>query len=340
MNAPAFNISPSTPATVDIIQGNGKGGAIGMGAVAQALMANNFNVNALRTQALLRKDEWVLYDKKVIEVAQHRLIGVGDLMSRGLTYQVPNALGVTKLEWERVSDMGPAEISMAAVTPGRNERIDFDLESMPLPIFHKDFHLNIRMLQASRNGGMPLDTTMVEMCTRKVSEAIESTLFLGNTVLGSNLALYGYTTSPTRNTGSVTASWATATGAQIVADAQKMINLMIGDNMFGPWVIYVPYAVHTHMSDDYKAESDKTIMSRVLEIPGIAAVRPSYYLSGTNIIMVQLTSDVVDLIDGIQPMVVQWDSNGGFTANFKVLAIMVPRIKDTYTGQSGLVHLS
>ena len=340
MNAPVLNTSPNTPASLDIIQGNGSGGAVGMGAVAQLMLKNGFNVNALRTQALLKKDEWVRYDNAVLEVAQKRLVGVADLMAAGLTYNVPNAMGVTKLEWERVSDMLPAEISMAAVTPGRNERIDFDLQSMPLPIYHKDFHLNIRMLQASRNGGMPLDTTMAEMCARRVSEAIESTLFLGNTALGSNLALYGYTTSPTRNTGSVTASWATATGAQIVGDVQRMIGMMIADNMYGPWVLYVPYTAHTHMSDDYKAESDKTIMSRVLEIPGIQAVKPSYFLSGNNVVMVQLSREVVDMIDGIQPMTVQWDSNGGFTTNFKVLAIMVPRIRNDYDGQSGLVHFS
>jgi uncharacterized linocin/CFP29 family protein len=336
MTTPNLN----APAQVDVIQGNGSGGFQGLGPVAQALMASNFNINALRTQGLLRKDEWVLFDNAVVEVAQHNLIGVGDLMSRGLTMNVPNALGVTQIEWERVSDMGPAEISMAGVTPGRNERIDFDLERMPLPIYHKDFHLNIRMLEASRRGGMPLDTAMAGMCARKVSEAIESTLFLGNTALGSNNALYGYTTVPSRNTGSVTASWATATGAQIVGDILEMQGLSIADNMFGPWVIYVPYTVYTRLAEDYKAESDKTILSRIREIPGIADVKPSYYLSGTNVVMVMLTREVVEMIDGIQPTVVQWESNGGFTVNFKVLAIMVPRIRDTYTGQSGVIHFS
>lgn len=330
----------NAPAVVDIVQGNGAGGFTGVGSVARALQASNFNVNALRTQALLRKEEWVAFDNTVLEVARHQLIGVSDLMSRGLTYNIPNALGTFKLEWERVSDLGAAEISMAAETPGRNDRFDFDLQSMPLPIFHKDFHLNIRMLEASRKNGQPLDTMMVNVCARKVSEAIESTLFLGNTALGTNMALYGYMTSPTRTTGSVTASWATATGDQIVADVLRMQNASIADKMYGPWVFYVPYAVFTHMGDDYKSNSDKTILQRVKEIPGVEDVRPSFYVTGTNVIMVQMTREVVDLIDGIQPTVVQWDSNGGFTTNFKVLAIMVPRIRDSYESQSGLVHFS
>src|SRR5690606_23513867 len=127
---------------------------------------------------------WVQFDNTVIEIARHRLIGVGDLIERGLTYNVPNAMGVTKIEWERSGDMGPAELSMAGVTEGRNDTMDFDLVSMPLPIIHKDFWINIRKLEASRNGGMPLDTTQAAVCSRKVSERIESMLFLGDTTLG------------------------------------------------------------------------------------------------------------------------------------------------------------
>jgi uncharacterized linocin/CFP29 family protein len=340
MNAIVQNFNASAPANMDILNVQAGGNFSGVGPVAQALLANGFNVNALRTQGLLRKDEWVQYDNAVLEVAQHNLVGVQDLISRGLTYDIPNALGTFKLEWERISEMGPAELSMAAVTPGRNERLDFDLQSLPLPIFHKDFHLNIRMLEASRKNGQPLDTTMASMCGRRVSEAIEQTLFLGNTALGTNLALYGYTTSPTRNTGSVTASWVTATGDQMVSDILRMIGMMIADNMYGDYVIYVPYTVHTHMSDDYKANSDKTIMQRLLEINGVSAIKPSWYLTGTNVVMVKMAREVVDMIDGIQPMTVQWDTNGGFTSNFKVMAIMVPRIRNDYNGQSGIVHFS
>jgi uncharacterized linocin/CFP29 family protein len=310
------------------------------GNVAQRLLAGGFRAEVLRTNATLRKDEWIQYDKAIIDIARSRLVGVGDLMSKGLRYPVADALGVTRVEWENVSDMTPAEVSMSGVMESDNDRVVYDLEGMPLPIIHKDFNINVRVLHASRKTGQPLDTTQAQVASRKVAELIETMLFNGATVLGSNRPIYGYTTAPNRNTGSVTASWVTATGAQIIADILAMIGKAVTDNMYGPYVLYVPAAAYTHMADDYKAESDRTILERVLAIPGITAVRPTKDLAAPNVVMVQMTSDVVDMIDGMGPTMVEWDSHGGFVAHFKVFAIMAPRIRNDQLLQSGIVHYS
>lgn len=248
-------------------------------------------------------------------------------------------MGVTRLEWERTGDMGPAELNMAGVTEGRNDTTEGDLVSMPIPIVHKDFWINIRKLSASRNHGTPLDTTQVAICTRKVSERIESMLFLGDTSLGANNAILGYATAPNRVTGSTTASWATATGAQILADVIAMIAAANAKEMWGPFVFYVNYASMSNLGNDFKAESDKTILQRIKEVPGVADIKQSSYVpNGDTVFAVQMTSDVVDIVDGIQPTVVQWPSLGGMRQNFKVLAIMVPRVKSTYIQQSGIIH--
>jgi len=334
-----------TGAEIDVVH---SGGAVS-GTLAQRLLETNFSVDALRpcadpnsphVQATLRRDEWIQYDTAIIEVAQQRLVGVQDLMSRGLTYDLPNALGKTSIEWETVSDMDEAETSMAGVTRAQNDRIDFDITSMPVPIVHKEFSLNIRALNASRTTGTALDTTQARLATRKVTEKIEQMLYLGSTVIGSNSPIYGYTTAPNRNTGSVTASWVTATGTQMLTDLIAMINAANAVNMYGPFIMYVPLAVFTHMGEDFKAESDKSIMTRLLETPNLTEIKSSETLTGTNILLVQMTSDVIDIIDGIQPTAVQWETEGGFVQNFKVMAIMPPRVKSTYTTQSGIVHYS
>ncbi len=312
----------------------------GSGTVAQRLLSSGMNVNALRTNDVLRKDEWIQYDEAVVEIARQRLIAVGDLLNAGLRYSLPNAMGHTQLEWERVGDMDPAEVSMSGVTPGSNDRMMFDLESMPIPIIHKDFNLNIRTLSASRNTGMPLDTMQAQMCSRLVSERTEDILFNGVQVGGVNGTVYGYFTAPQRNTGAVTANWLTATGEQIVADILRMIDAAVGDNMYGPYMIYVPYAVYVKMGDDFKANSDKTILQRCMEIPGITAIRPSSNFAAPNVLMVQMTNDVVEMVEGMQPTTIMWDTNGGMTTNFKVMSIMVPRIRNDQIGQSGIVHFS
>lgn len=324
---------------MDLITPNG-GGFQGQGDVATRLLSTGFNVNALRTNNVLRKEEWIQFDEKVVNVARQRLVGVADLLNNGLRFGVGNALGTTVVEWERMSDMDPAELSMSGITEGQEDRVVFDLQQIPLPIIHKDFRINIRALEASRKLGQPLDTTQATLAARLVSEKIESLLFNGGYVAGASNQVYGYTSAPNRNTGSVTASWLTATGAQIVADVISMIDDANADHMYGPFGLYVPVAVFNHMADDYKAESDKTIKQRVEEIPGISWIKPSSDLTGTNVTMIQMTEDVVDMIDGIQPTVVQWETHGGMQVHFKVMAIMVPRIKDTKASQSGIVHYS
>lgn len=329
----------TAPAGVDHFQVGSDGAFSGSGNVAKTLIENDFNVNSLRTQDFLRKDDWTHLDNRVIEIARHSLIGVGDVINAGLTYNLPNALGTTKLEWERMGDLGPATMNMAGVTEGGNDTLDFDLVSLPIPIVHKDFWINIRKLEASRKNGLPLDTVQVDICTRKVSERIESMLFLGDTSLGSNNTIYGYATAPNRITGSTTASWATATGEQIVGDVLAMIGAAKAKEMRGPFVFYVHYTAMTNLADDYKAESDKTILQRVMEIPGVAAVKESYYVPNADTVFaVQMTSDVVDIVDGLQPTVVMWDNMGGLIKNFKVMAIMVPRVKSTKDLQSGIIH--
>jgi hypothetical protein len=328
------------PIQIDHLVPNENGGVSGFGVLAQAILANKFNVNQLRTNAVLRKDEWEALDTTLIDVARQRLNGVADLMSRGLTYPLSNALGITRLEWETISNMTPAEINMSGLAESEYDRVNFELTGIPIPIIHKDFWINARVLAASRNLGQPLDTTQVALAGRLVSERLEQLLFNGGFSAGAQGTIYGYTNHPNRNTGSVTASWTTATGAQIIADAIEMIGVAHADFMFGPYMIYMTGPAFVNCANDFKTESDRTILERLNVIPGIGEAKASDTLTSTNVLMIQMTQDVVDIIDGIQPTVVQWETKGGMQLNFKVMTIMVPRTKADQEGQSGIVHYS
>lgn len=309
------------------------------GSTAMKLLQSGFDANVLRTNEVLLKDEWIKFDNKVVQIARQRLIGVGDLLSAGLSTPLDNPLGHTRVEWQRMGDMEPAEVSMSGVTQGRNDRLEFDLEGVPVPIIHKDFNINIRALYASRNGGLPLDTAQAELAARLVSEKLEEMLFIGAPQIKmQNSTIYGYKTAPQRNTGTVY-NWSTATGDQIVEDVLEIINALYADKMYGPFVFYIPLTWFVALGEDFKAASDKTIMARIKEIPGVQDVRPSENLTN-EVVTVQMTSDVVDMIDGMQPTTLMWESHGGMVFNFKVMAIMVPRMRSTKSGQSGIAHFT
>jgi len=318
------------------------------GSTASRLLAGGFRSSEMRTLDVLRKDEWIQFDTAVVDVSRERLGAVDQLVSRGLTYGVGNALGTTRVEWERVSDMTPAEINMAGVTEGERDRVVFALDNVPLPIIHKDFNINIRALEASRRLGETLDTTQARVATRLVAESIEDILFNGASLTAIGGTIYGYTTAPNRNTGSLTGAngWITGTdGIDAVNDVIAMQDALRSDNHYGPYGLYVPVQWLGNLSGDFKANSDKTTIARIMELPDMAFVAHSNRLTGTlagatgdEVILVSLTSDVVDMIMGLQPTVMQWETMGGFIVNFKVMAIMVPRMKSDSNLQSGIAH--
>lgn len=320
-------------------------GAVALGSVAQKLVANGMNVAGLRTNDVLTKDEWVQYDNAIVGVARQRLVAVGALMDRGLSYSINNGLGTTVVQWDQASDMSGANVDMSGTTAGEEDRMVFELKALPLPITHKDFRINIRNLLASRRNGDGLDTTQAEMAARLVAEKIESVLFDGSSITGGGGTIYGYTNFPQRNTGSIS-NWAlgATTGEVIVTNVLSMIgDLQQNNNMYGPYELYVPYDYWNRLMDDYKAASDRTILERILAIPGVEAVRPSNNLSGGasgEVVMAQMTKDVVDMVDALQPTNVQWESHGGMVQNFKVMAIMVPRLKADQNAQCGIAHYS
>lgn len=301
-----------------------------------------FDVNALRTADTLRKDEWVAFDEVLIEEAQIRLRGVADLMGAGLVIPIPNAMGKTVYQYEDVTDMNPAEVSMDGVARTENDRQTFSLNSLPLPITHKDFNLHLRTLAASRERGEPLDTMQARTAGRLVSEEAERMLFLGGKTFG-GLTITGYTTHPDRNIASfgTGGAWSGAkTGEQILTDLFTMIAGLEADRMYGPYWVYVPRASSTKLEDDFKANSDKTIRQRIMEVDGIANVVVADQLTTANVVLVQATIDVAAWGDGVSVQTVQWDVDGGFVIKFKAFQIGIPVIRSDAQGRSGIFHMS
>lgn len=325
-------------AQVDYIYGKSFGGN-----VAERLLNSGMKVNSLRTNSTLLYDEWKQFDAAVLQAAQLRLNGVADLMSRNLVLRFPNGLGKTVLATQVASETGDAQVSMDAVTKGKRSRPDFDITYLPLPVIHSDFSFSIRALEASRNGSEPLDTTGAAGAARKVSEKVENFLFQGGGSYSfGGGTIYGYVDAPNRNTVSLTTPWDSsgATGTGILNDVRAMKQAAINDRHYGEYVLYIPTAYETVMDDDFKADSDKTIRQRILEIQGISDVKVSDFLAADNVVLVQMSDDVVRVVEGLPIQTVQWDTEGGMVLNFKVMTILVPQVRNDYNLRSGIVHLS
>jgi hypothetical protein len=299
---------------------------------------------ALRTNATLRKDEWVAFDEALVEEAVIRLRGVADLRAAGLVIPVRNGIGKTIFEYEKVSDMSEAEISLDGMTMGEDDRQEFTLDALPMPILHKGFSLSLRTLAASRERGESLDTTQARTAGRLVSELAEKLLFRGTTKKFRGLPIYGYTTHPDRNvvnyegTGGV---WSNAakTGEQILKDALTLKAALEADRMYGPYWLYVPSDASTKLEEDFKANSDLTIRQRLLQIDGLQRVQVVDQLPSGNVVMCQATRDVTCLVEGEPLQTIQWDIQGGMGIKFKAFAIWIPLIRSDAQGRSGVAHM-
>ncbi len=296
----------------------------------------------VNTPASLQYDEWKDIDRNVIEVAKDRLVGVSDLISRGLTHPL-GSIGQTISLWERSSDMTGADVSMAGESEGEEDRIQFDYKQVPVPIIHKDFRLNMRTLAASRIHGEALDTQQARIASRVVAEKSEDMLFAGNAIQVDGATIYGYTNHPERNGVDLVEQWdnPATTGQDIVEDVQAMLAAARADKMHGPFQLYIPLSYQGRLDDDYAPASGdtRTIRQRIMQLEGIAGISVADRLATHNVLLVQMSKETVDIAIAQDISTVQWETKGGMVQHFKVMAIWVPRLKSDYDGRMGVVHL-
>jgi hypothetical protein len=318
-----------------------KGGPIGEPASYQAVQVN--------TTATLRRDEWKALDAALLDVSRYRLGGVQDLVEKGLVFNLGNAMGTTVLEWHDVSDAMDASLTMDGVTRGNGDRPVFQHNYLPIPIIHVDYEINARVLAASRALGNPLDTTAVERAGRKVLEKVENMLFtdtsysFGDKDSRTRNTIYSYVNHPDRNTVNLSINWTDSaiTAAGILQDVLECKQASINDYHYGPWMLYIPTAYETVLDDDYDTQTPgTTIRERILKIAGITGIKVVDTLAANNVLLVQMTPDVVRLVKGMDLTNIQWSTEGGMVDKFKVMSIMVPQIRSDQNSRSGIVHLA
>jgi hypothetical protein len=291
--------------------------------------------NAART---LRHEEHIRYDAALLNVATRRRSALSHLQAAGLVRNL-GGIGVLVSGYERAGELTGASVSMDARAQGDKDRLTFDTVGVPIPVFHKEWDLNARSLAASRTNGSSLDTSMIEIAGRTVLEEMESHVFNGVPKLQSDgHKLYGYATHPDRNTYALGADWSADTGAGIVDDALAMVNIQIADLFRGPYVLYVGTDYATNLEKDYSAaKGDNTIKQRLEAISQISRVEIADFMDPAAVILVQMTSDVVDLAVAVDLQNIQWAIQP-MNTEYMTYAMMAIRVKSEKNGRSGICH--
>ena len=313
---------------------------------------NNYRTQLTNNTAVLRRDEWKQLDEAVMNVSEYRMGGVQDLVDKGLVFNLGNGMGTTVFEWHDVSDALTADMTMDGVSRAKNDRVVYQTNYLPLPIIHADYEINSRVLAASRSLGNALDTTMAERAARRVAEKLETMLFTATTYAWgaaddrSRNSIYSYLNHPDRNTVTLATygNWdsnSSTTGAEILESVLAMKQASINDYHYGPWMLYIPTAYETRLDNDYDTTTPgTTIRERIMKIAGITGIKVVDTLTANNVLLVQMTPDVVRLVRGMALQNVEWQSEGKFITNYKVMTIQVPQIRSDANGRCGIVHMA
>jgi uncharacterized linocin/CFP29 family protein len=302
------------------------------------LLEANLNLDVLRTNTLLHKDEWELLDRRVVQISADVMNAIADLRALGLTTNL-GGLGVLVSQYEQVSDMTDANVNMAVEVDDEEDRLNFPLVGIPVPIISKGFRIDARSLAATRRAGGALDTTHVDTATRKVAEKLEQIFFQGSTVVQRGQQIYGVLNHPSRNVVTGGATWGTPTN--IYPNVVNMIGSLTADNFYGPYRLYVSPAqwIQTY---SLTANTSDSIASTLMRLPGFGpgTIKVSSFIPSGQAVLVNMTSDVVDLAIGQDIAPVEWETKGGLVSHYKVLAAIIPRVKSDAAGRSGIAHIS
>lgn len=304
---------------------------------------------------MLRKEDWIYVDSKVIPATRQRLQAWADLLASGNVVSGFDAMSAMTYEYEAESDPGEAIKDMEGLADLRDDASLIKLRSAPLPITQSGFFISERRMAMARNRGMQLDISRGEKSARRIGEMTERTLIgtevgitygtqaTGVTAHDGTSTEYGYITYPNRVTKT---DLTTPTGSNPEAIKQDVIEMretMYTNGFYGPFALYYSTPYDAYLDDDYfrtgSTAIQQTLRERIMGIGSISVMRRLDLLtSGFQMILVNMNSDTVEAVRGMDPITVQWPMKGGMGHNFRVMCIWTAIMKAPYNGVAGIVH--
>lgn len=302
-------------------------------------MAANHSGFIMGNASTLPKDVWGEWDREAIEVQRDVLAVFNDLSS--LSRSMP--LGKLVHHFQTVSDSGDVNISLDGRGKGKTDRPVIDYHGTPLPIIDSPFSFGWREVLAAQTEGYSLDGAARNNHMRKVAEKMEDMVINGDASIDvAGAKIYGLRNAPNRNTDTHGLDLNGATGAQWLEAMRGLIAGLHAANFYSPVTVYLNYSDWFYASvTDFVATYPKTILDRLMEIPGLAAIVPASRVPVNEMLGVCKRSDVVQILNGM-PMTVRPKTrqNPEDDYTFIVMAAVAPEFKFDAEGQAGYIQVT
>lgn len=331
------------PGQGGLVTARGLFGGSGGGSMARKLRENGMDWDRVRENASsLPYDAWKHFDEALLRAATEELVAVKLLQQRGLVYNFDGMKSST-LQYQDMSDITAAQLSMSPIARGRQDKPEYTQKSQQLPFTFKDFSMDVREFEEAMLLNRLSDTTMVEECTRKCDEITEDMLFNGGTSYGFP-AIYGFTTHPDTIPVTMATAWDdnAVDGADVIGEVSDALVALRAAFHKGPYGVFYPTAYSGKIDNDYNATSASplTIRERILKLDGVEAVLGCDALTGNKVVVAELRTRTVRMLQGLPTRVVDWDSDGGLGMNFKIIQINLPQIRSDQANKAGVALIA
>lgn len=242
--------------------------------------------------------------------------------------------------YPKVSDSGSTQVSMDGRAMGKADQATVTFAGTPVPIIHSEAAFGWRQWQMlARNGGMGAADSLANN-QRSVAEKLEDMVIngLGSIVVGGS-TIYGLKNFPDRNSGTYGAfNLSGGTGANWATAFSTTINALVSDNSFGNATVFVNYADWMYAGQtDFAANYPKTILARMLEMPGVREIIPCSKLAANDVIAVNNidSGDWGSILTGM-PMTTRPKARLNETDDyvFSVMAMAAPQLRSDANGRS------
>lgn len=290
----------------------------------------------------VRHEDFLVIKDMIIEVRRRELTAIDDLMT-GSGLQVSAAITDQLVGFENINEFQEAQQEMNPTSFDNNDTV-FTEDFVPSPITHSSFGVPFRQQGFQYKSSIGMSESI-----RQVAERNEDTLINGNSSLlvsfqGTNFQIFGYTNHPDRGVDTIS-DWTIAANSElIVTETVTALGLMHsgqGGVKNDSVILYVANDIWTNLQNDFKAESDKTIMARLLQIAQIKEVKPAEKLTDGNALLVEMLARTIQIAVAQDIIVVPHvKTNPMSTQQMTAYSAMTHMIKSDSNGKTGLMHLS
>jgi uncharacterized linocin/CFP29 family protein len=296
------------------------------------------NVPVHNAPAPMIREDWLRIDETVAFLAKNLLPMWNDLYGT-VPYNLPDGFGTAAIQHNVADGNAAATIGMEPTRQAERSRPLVDTAITPVPCIWSDGSFTARQVAIARRSRLPIDQTQLRYAIRACAELVDS-LVLGTASSFSYAGgtIYGYINHPLRFTKTVT----TPTGsnnATVLLEITQMVQTLLDNNFRGPFVVYYSNSYAQWLNLDYNVTyPSQSLISRLRQIPDVAAFRRVQNLSGYQLIVVQMDPDNVEGVQGMPLTPIQWQEEGGMLQAYKLLGIQFPRLRSRYDGKLGIVH--